>query len=94
VVKTELPGIKKEDLKISLKGDMLTIEAEKKQENTTEDTKYYAHERHCGHYSRSVLLPTPVDADKVSATFEGGVLEIRLPKTEETKSTQNEVKVS
>ena len=93
VIKAELPGIQKEDINISLEGDTLRIEAEKKQEETTEETRYYSYERYYGHYSRSVPLPTPVEAEKVSATFENGLLEIKLPRAEETKPRHIEVKV-
>ena len=93
VIKTELPGIKKEDLDIKLEGDLLTIKAEKKQEEVSEGTTYYTCERWYGHYSRSVSLPFSVDADKVSATFENGLLEMRLPKVKETKGKHIGIKV-
>ena len=88
VVKAELPGVDKEGLDINLDGDTLHIRAEKKEEKeeTDEETKYYAYERRFGSYSRSVLLPVHVDAGKASATFEDGILELRLPKAEEVKS--------
>jgi HSP20 family protein len=93
VVKAELPGIQKEDLSINLEGDMLRIEAEKKREETTEDARYHTYERYYGHYSRSVALPAPVEAEKVTATLEKGLLEIKLPKAEEAKPRQIEVKL-
>lgn len=93
VMKAELPGIQKEDISISLESGCLTIKAEKKQPEMPEDANYYSCERCFGTYSRSVSLPFPVDADKVSATFENGLLEIRLPKAEEAKPKQIEVKV-
>ncbi len=92
VMKVELPGIKKEDLDITLDGDRLTIKAEKKQEEVAEDATYHARERYYGQYSRSALLPFHVDGDKISATLENGVLEIRLPKAEQAKARQIEVK--
>ena len=92
VVKTELTGVKKEDLDISLDGDVLTIKAEKKHEEAGEDAKKYASERWFGQYSRSLSLPFHVDADKASATFENGLLEIRFPKAEEAKTNHIEVK--
>lgn len=95
VVKAELPGVEKEGLDISLEGDMLHIKAEKKEEKeeTDEETKYYACERYYGSYHRSVSLPFPVDANKVSATFEDGVLHLRLPKAEEARPKHIEIKV-
>ncbi|MBI2287602.1 MAG: Hsp20/alpha crystallin family protein [Chloroflexi bacterium] len=93
VVKAELPGITKEDIDISLEGDSLNIKAEKKQESLAEDTTYYSCERYYGQYFRTVTLPYPVDSEKVSSTFENGLLEIRLPKAEEAKAKHIEVKV-
>ena len=93
VVKTELPGIKKADLDISLEDDMLTIKAEKKHEEETEEATYYASERTFGEYSRTVSLPFPVDAEKVSASLKNGLLTIKLPKAEEAKPRRIEVNV-
>ncbi|MFC2036292.1 Hsp20/alpha crystallin family protein [Chloroflexota bacterium] len=91
VMKTELPGIKKEELDISLEGDRLTIKAEKKEE-VNEDATHHTRERHYGRYFRSVTLPYPVKENKISATFDNGVLEIKLPKAEEAKVKRIEVK--
>ncbi|MDP2730958.1 MAG: Hsp20/alpha crystallin family protein [Dehalococcoidales bacterium] len=93
VMRAELPGIHKEGIEISLESDCLTIKAEKKQEEVSEDATYYTCERCFGTYSRSVSLPFPIDGDRVSATFENGLLEIRLPKAEEAKARHIEVKV-
>lgn len=93
VMKAELPGIKKEDIDVSFEGDCLTIKAEKKQEEVPEDATLYSCERCSGTYSRTVSLPFPVNAEKVSATFENGLLEIRLPKAEEAKAKHIEIKV-
>jgi HSP20 family protein len=90
VIKAELPGVQKEGLEVSLEGDTLHIKAEKKEEReeADEETKYYACERVYGSYHRTVSLPFPIEAVKISATFEGGVLEVRLPKAEEAKPKQ------
>jgi HSP20 family protein len=88
VVKAELPGVAKDDLEITLDENTLRIQAEKKHEEVTEGTDYYACERHFGRYSRLISLPFRVDADKASASLDDGVLEIRLPKAEEAKSRQ------
>ncbi|MFC2003243.1 Hsp20/alpha crystallin family protein [Chloroflexota bacterium] len=93
VLKAELPGIKKGDLDIILEADMLTIRAEKKQEEVAEDATHYACERYFGQYTRTVSLPFHVDADKTSATLRNGLLQIRLPKAEEAKSKHIEVNV-
>jgi len=92
-VKMELPGIKKEDISISLEGDQLMVKAEKKEEKVTEESTYYSCERYFGQYSRRISLPSPVNADQISATFKNGVLEIKLPKTEKTETKKIEVKV-
>jgi HSP20 family protein len=93
VIRTELPGVRKEDLDISIKGDVLSLKAETKQEEVTKERGYYLCERSFGQYSRSVSLPFAVDTSKASATFENGLLEIRLSKAEEAKPKQIEVKV-
>ena len=91
VMKIELPGINKEDVNITLQGDRLTIRAEKK-ETVVEDAACYARERQYGQYLRSVTLPFPVKEDEISATFENGVLELRLSKAEESKAKKIEIK--
>ncbi|MFC1912363.1 Hsp20/alpha crystallin family protein [Chloroflexota bacterium] len=91
VIKTELPGIDKKDLDISLEGDKLTIKAEKKEE-VKEDTTHHTRERYYGQYFHSVTLPYPVKENKINATFENGVLELRLPKAEEAKAKKIEIK--
>ncbi|MFC1866452.1 Hsp20/alpha crystallin family protein [Chloroflexota bacterium] len=91
VLKTELPGVNKEDLDITLEGDRLTIKAEKKEESV-EDATHHTRERHYGHYFRSVTLPYPVKEDDISATMENGVLKIELPKAEEVRAKRIEIK--
>ena len=93
VIKAELPGVRKKDLDISLKGDVLTIKAEKKEEKEVKDATHYTRERRFGRYSRYMTLPTHVDTEKVSATLKKGLLEIRLPKAEGPESKKIEVKV-
>ena len=91
IVKTEIPGIDKDDLKVTLDGDKLTISAEKNGE-VKEDATHHVQERYYGRYFRSVTLPYPVKEDEVSATLENGVLELKLPKAEEVKPKQIEIK--
>jgi len=91
VLKTELPGVNKEDLDITLEGDRLTIKAEKKEESA-EDATHHTRERYYGQYFRSVTLPYPVKEDDISATMENGVLKIELPKAEEVKVKKIEIK--
>ena len=91
VMKTELPGIDQKDLDITLEGDRLSIRAEKKEE-VAEDATHHARERYYGKYFRSLTLPYPVKEGKIQATFDNGVLELRLPKAEETKDKKIEIK--
>jgi HSP20 family protein len=92
VIKTDLPGVTTEDLDVSLDDGVLTIKAEKNHEEVSEDATYYARERSYGKYHRSLRLPFQVAGDQVTATLEHGVLEMRLPKAEEAKPKQIEVK--
>ena len=85
VVRAEVPGIAKEDLEISVEGTTLTLHGEKRTEETTEEEKYFRNERNFGQISRVIELPAEVQADKAQASFADGVLEIRLPRTEEAK---------
>jgi len=91
LVKVELPGINKEDVKVTVQDSVLTILGEKKQE--TEPKNYHRVERSYGSFQRSFTLPTTVKADKVDATFKDGVLTIALPKAEEAKPKEIDVKV-
>jgi len=91
VMKTELPGIDKKDLDVTIEGDRLTIKAEKKEE-VKEDATHHTRERYYGQYFRSVTLPYPVKEGEISATFDNGVLELRLPKAEEVKARKIEIK--
>ena len=88
VVKATMPGVKPEDINISITGEMLTVEGELKEEVEIGDEKgvrYHVRERRYGSYYRSLTLPTMVDADKASAEFENGILTLTLPKVEEVK---------
>ena len=92
-VKVELPGISKEDVEISLKDDLLTIRGEKRQEKEEKGENRYYVERSYGSFSRTLTLPSGVKADNVKATYRDGVLEIILPKVEEAKTREIQVKV-
>ena len=85
VVKAELPGMKEEDIDVSVVGDTLTIRGEKKTETEVNEEDYYRCERSYGSFYRSILLPSTVDANKIAADFEDGVLEVTLPKAAEVK---------
>lgn len=84
-VYAELPGMKKEEIEISLNGDTLTISGERKQEATNEGSRI---ERFFGKFQRSLTLPVAVNAEKVNATYKDGILKVVLPKAEEAKPKQ------
>ncbi|HMP83409.1 MAG TPA: Hsp20/alpha crystallin family protein [Verrucomicrobiota bacterium] len=93
-VKAELPGMKKEDIDVSLHDGMLSISGERKAESKHEDAEVYRSERYVGRFQRTVALPAPVAADKVNAQYKDGVLTIALPKTEEAKPKHIDVSVN
>ena len=85
IVKAELPGMKKEEIDISVVGDTLTIKGERKAETEIKEEDYYCCERCYGSFFRSITMPATVDAKKIKATYEDGVLEVSLPKAPEVK---------
>jgi HSP20 family protein len=93
VALVELPGMRKEDIELSLQDGMLTISGERKSETQSGD-KQQRSERFVGKFRRSISMPTRVDANKVSATYKDGILTVTLPKTEEVKPKQIQVNVS
>jgi HSP20 family protein len=90
VAVVELPGMRREDIEISLHDGTLTISGERKHESTNGD-KAERTERYVGSFRRSIALPTRVDANKVSATYRDGILTVTLPKAEEVKPKQIQV---
>lgn len=92
VVKASLPGVKPEQVQISVTGDTLTIRAETKEEQEERKPNYYRQERRYGAFQRALTLPVQVDADKAEAAFENGVLDLRLPKVPEVRPKTIEVK--
>lgn len=85
VLKSELPGVRQEDLDIELANDTLTIRGEKKFEDEEKKGNYVRVERAYGSFQRTFSLGVPIDQDKISASFKDGVLTVRLPKSEQTK---------
>lgn len=85
VVEIELPGHKEDELQVKVNGDVLTIEAERKAERVQKGESYQRSERVQGKYARSFTLPANVDSSRTVATYEAGVLRIKLPKREEAK---------
>ncbi len=91
VVKADMPGVKKEDVDVSLSDDMITIRGERKKEEKVERKDYYRVERAYGSFTRSFRLPADVQAEKAEAKFDQGVLEIRIPKMEEARAKTKKV---
>ncbi|HEX9894904.1 MAG TPA: Hsp20/alpha crystallin family protein [Gemmatimonadales bacterium] len=81
----ELPGVKPEDVKISLENSTLTLRGEKKQAAEEKTERVHRYERSYGRFERVFTLPSTVDADRIEATFEDGVLTVMLPKTERAR---------
>ncbi len=92
VVKAELPGMKKEDIDISLHQGSLLISGERKSEVEEGNGEASRAERFFGRFQRALELPKPVDASRVSASYKDGILTVNLPKTEESKPKQIQVK--
>lgn len=93
VVKTELPGLKQKDIQVDLQDDVLTIKGEKKNEVEEKDKHFHRVERTYGSFSRSLALPSYVDAGKVDARYDQGVLTITLNKKEEAKPKKIDIEV-
>jgi HSP20 family protein len=93
VLKADLPGLKKENIKISVENDILTIEGERQSETVTEDKKVHRVERSYGRFTRSVKLGVQVDTTKIKASYKDGVLELIVPKAENKKPQSIDVQV-
>lgn len=93
IVKAEVPGMKREDIDISLHDGVLTLSGERKGDEQHADAETYRSERFLGRFQRTVTLPNPVDVDKVKATYKDGILTVTLPKTEDAKPKHIEVNV-
>jgi HSP20 family protein len=93
-VRAELPGMKREQIEVSLHEGTLSISGERKGENKHEGAEVYRAERFFGRFQRTVTLPAPVSPEKVKAQYQDGLLTITLPKTEEAKPKRIDVKLS
>ena len=82
VVRVEAPGMEKEDCRITIEGNMLSLSGEKRFEREAGDSTYYVMERAYGAFQRTIPLPRNVDADKAEASYRNGVLTVRLPKVD------------
>jgi HSP20 family protein len=91
VLKLEVPGVNEEDLNVSLENDTLTIQGERKFEKEEKEENFHRIERRYGMFTRTFKLPTTVDAEKVGANYEKGILKITLAKRAEAKPKQIKV---
>ncbi len=94
LIKAELPEIKKEEVKLTVQDNVLSISGERKYEKEEKDKKYHRVERAYGSFLRSFTLPEDADGAKVSAEYKDGILTVHLPKSEKVKPKSIEVKVS
>jgi HSP20 family protein len=92
IVKAEVPGMDPKDIDVSVQGDVLTLRGERKQEKEEKDENFHRVERSYGSFSRSIQLPSEVDAGKVSATYQDGILKINMSKTKAAAVKKIEVK--
>lgn len=91
VLHVELPGIKKEDIDIQLTGDTLRLSGQREREESSRGEHFHRIERSYGTFSRTFQIETPIDASKVEAAYNDGVLTVRLPKQEAVKPRQIEI---
>ncbi|MDD5701547.1 MAG: Hsp20/alpha crystallin family protein [Dehalococcoidales bacterium] len=88
IIRLELPGVKPDNVDISISGDTLTVKGERVPPEDIKDEEYQLCEMCYGSFNRSIVLPEPVNADAIEANFENGIMDIRLPKKEEVKPRQ------
>lgn len=93
-ITAEVPGVDIKDLEISVVGSNLTISGNREAETLDEKATYHRQERNCGYFSRGIELPFPVDAEKVVASLENGIIKITLPRVEADKPRRITVKAS
>ena len=91
VIKSTIAGVKPEDLDVSINNDMITIRGERKKEEDVPEENYYYQECYWGNFSRSVILPVDVLPEKIEASMKNGILTIRLPKSDTTKTKKIQV---
>ena len=94
VVRADVPGIKPEEVKIEVENDILTVSGEHEERKEEKDKHFLRRERRYGSFSRSMALPTSVDAKKIKATTHDGVVEVTIPLPSEPKQTKVEIKAT
>ncbi len=93
VVEAELPGLKQDEIKVSVEDDILTISGEKKREKEIKEENLYRSERFYGKFERQIVLPQNTDKDNIKASYKNGVLKVVIPKKEEAKPKKVDIKV-
>ena len=93
-VRAELPGMKKDDIEVTVVGDTLTISGERKREEEKREGETYRSERYLGRFQRSITLPAEVDSNRIQATYKDGVLTVSLNRSEQAKRKQIEIKAA
>lgn len=93
IVRADIPGVKPDEIDLSISGDVLNIKGERKRETDREDENYHAIERGYGRFDRRVVLPTSTRADSITASYKDGVLTVKLPKLEEEKAGKTRVEL-
>lgn len=88
-----IPGVKKDEIKIDIKDDRLTVSGERKFENENKHKSFHSVESQYGHFSRSFYLPDNIDSDKIEAKYQDGILNIEIPK-DEKKSTKKSISIT
>jgi HSP20 family protein len=94
LVSAELPGVRAEEIEVSVVNDTLTLSGSRPVEDPVEGARYHRRERGCGSFSRSFQLPFPVDASRVEADYQDGVLHVSLPRAEADKPKRIEIKTA
>ena len=93
IVKASIPGINPDDLDISYSDDTLTIKGEIKQDKEAKEDQYHLRERRYGSFIRSIALPTTIKGESIEASYQNGIITLRLPKAEEVKPKRIAIKV-
>jgi HSP20 family protein len=94
LVKAQVPGMSKDNIQVNITDDMLTLKGEFKEEEKKEEKNYYRQEFRYGAFTRTIALPSAVQADKATAQLKDGILEISIPKSEQAKAKQIPVNVA
>ena len=94
VVQVDLPGLSRDEIKVNVSKDVLSVRGDKRHESKSEDKRFYLTERTYGSFKRSFTLPSAVDAEKILAAYKDGVLTLTLPKAEEAKPKEIKIKAA